>query len=127
MSSPPLSGTHSGRLRALRDALIPLQERVGLPQLVCLVAIAAEPGLSVSELAKRTNTPQGSASRYVSFLLDRYETGEGRSLGQVISQEISQHDPRRRALYLNPKGQEIVESLLLPTDFDTGTLSEHGP
>jgi DNA-binding MarR family transcriptional regulator len=106
------------QLSALRAALMPLQEQLSLAHLVSLLTIAAEPGLSVKDLADRTGTPQASASRYVSVLLGRYSTTGEKPIVPLITQEISADDPRRRALYLSDHGREVVMTLLgsLQTD-----------
>ena len=82
-----------------------------MSHLVCLFTIAAEPGLSVKDLADRTGTPQASASRYVSVLLGRYQGLEESPLTPLILQKISEKDPRRRALFINDHGREIVGAI----------------
>ena len=92
--------------------LTPLQDQLNLSHLVCLLTIAAEPGLSVKDLADRTGVPKASVSRYVSVLLGRYQGLEGKPPTPFILQEISKEDPRCRALFLNDHGREIVGVIL---------------
>ena len=113
-TQPPFGATMSEptHLAGIRDALSFLQNHLSLPQLTCLVAIAAEPGLSVTDLAQRTGLPQATASRYVSTLLGRYQGASDREPSTLITQSISIHDPRRRSLYLNATGRSLIDMLL---------------
>ena len=101
-------------LIALRDALATLHEQLSLPQLTCLFAIAAEPGLSVNELAERTGLPQATASRHVSTLLGRYQELHQEVPSPLITQQISTHNPRRRSLHITPIGSNLLEVFLRP-------------
>ena len=95
-------------LATLRDRLLPLQHKLSLPQLLSLLSIAAEPGLSVSDLGERLRIPQASASRYASVLLGRYEGPAGNPVTPLISQEINKRNPRRRALTLTDEGRRLL-------------------
>lgn len=119
MASSTLDSPDRSRLLVLRDILTPLQHELSLPHLVCLVAIAAEPGMSVTDLAARTGIPQASASRYVAVLLGRYQSLEGRPPTPLIEQEISRENPRSRALFLNTQGQQILTTILRAFDDDS--------
>jgi|ERR1039458_4291549 DNA-binding MarR family transcriptional regulator len=113
-----LTATHVAHLVALANALRPLQADLSLSQLLALIAIAAEPGLSVNELADRLNIPQQTASRHVAGLLGRYQlaavdTADARSkMDPLIKQEINSEDPRRRALFLSDDGQQLLENFV---------------
>jgi DNA-binding MarR family transcriptional regulator len=104
----------------LSRALEPLQSELGLPQLLALFRIALEPGLSVNDLAERMGCPQQTASRYVAMLLGRYSAGADSDLQNqnqskldpLISQEISQADPRRRALFLSAQGRTLLRKMV---------------
>lgn len=96
----------------VRDALMAVQSELSLPQLVALLTIALEPGLSVNDLADRIGLPQQTASRYVAVLLGRYETPGQSPLHPLISQAVSEDDPRKRALFLTAAGQALVRRLL---------------
>lgn len=95
------------------DALLHVHEALGLPHLICILAIAAHPGLSVNELAKITGYPQQSVSRYTALLLGRYDNPTGPSLGKpLIEQSINSADPRRRAFHLTSPGQSFVDDFI---------------
>jgi DNA-binding MarR family transcriptional regulator len=111
------------KLRRLLRALEPVQSELSLVQLMALCQIALEPGLSVNELADRLNCPQQSASRYVAALLGRYQglnpdapEDERYKLDPLIVQEISQADPRKRALYITVRGNAVLKTLFSKLD-----------
>lgn len=89
-----------------------VQAELSLPQLVALLTIAVEPGLSVNDLADRIGLPQQTASRYVAILLGRYETPGQSPPHPLISQGVSEDDPRKRALFLTGLGENLVRRLL---------------
>jgi DNA-binding MarR family transcriptional regulator len=108
------------KLAGLANALHLLPAEIGLPQLLALLAIAGEPGLSVNELADRLGMPQQTASRHVAVLAGRYQgmfgamasEDAGRSkLEPLITQEISQSDPRRRALIISTQGRVLLDAM----------------
>ena len=99
-------------LREVRDALMSVQSELSLAQLVALLTIAVEPGLSVNDLADRVGLPQQTASRYVAVLLGRYETPGPMPPHPLISQAVSEEDPRKRALFLTDAGEALVGRLL---------------
>jgi DNA-binding MarR family transcriptional regulator len=111
------SGTKISRLI---KALAPLQANLSLPQLLALCHIRLEPGLSVNELAERLNCPQQTASRYAAALLGRYqgipgtpaEISERSKLDPLVVQEISQTDPRKRALFLSAHGEKLLNNVV---------------
>ena len=102
-------------LIALRDALASLHDQLSLPQLTCLLAVAAEPGLSVNQLAERTGLPQATASRHVSTLMGRYQEIDQEVTTPLITQQISSDNPRRRSLHLTPSGRSLLEVILHPS------------
>ena len=112
MADPFPHSADQSRLIALSEALRPYQDQLGLSRLVCLLTIAAEPGLSVTELADRISAPQASTSRYVSLLLGRYQEEKGKIPTPLISQEVSKERPRQRALFLSHRGSALVASIL---------------
>lgn len=84
-----------------------------MPHLVCILTVAAKPGLSVNELAEETGYPQQSVSRYAALLLGRYENPMGISFGPaLLEQSINPSDPRRRAIFLTQSGTQFVENLI---------------
>jgi DNA-binding MarR family transcriptional regulator len=101
-------------LSNLMMGLLPLQGRMSLPQLVALLAVANEPGISVNEVADRIGAPQQTASRHVSVLMGRYSAPDapgGLATEPLIEQTISADDPRKRALRLTPHGRDVLASL----------------
>lgn len=100
-------------LERVFGALLGIPDALGLPHLVCLLAIDARPGLSVNELASMTSYPQQSVSRYIALLLGRYENAVGPSLTEpLVDQSISATDPRKRALKLTPAGHALVQDFI---------------
>ncbi|TIO06899.1 MAG: hypothetical protein E5X88_21020 [Mesorhizobium sp.] len=108
---PDINATQRARLLRLKDAIASLRG-LNLDHLVSLLTIAADPGLSVNELAEKTNTPQASASRYVAVLAGRYQTDAAEPPIALVTQEISADDPRRRALYLTPEGHHAIMAII---------------
>jgi len=109
------------KLEALTIGLRQVQFDWSLPQLIALLQIALEPGLSVNELADRIGVSQQTASRYVAALLGRYQDvtnaaeavrGDRSKLDPLINQTISQVDPRRRALFISGDGQALLKRVL---------------
>ena len=104
----------------LANALRPVQDELGLPQLLALLTIASEPGLSVNDLADRLDLPQQTTSRHVAALAGRYQGMFGADaaeytarskLAPLIIQEISQSDPRRRALFISKQGRSLLDAM----------------
>jgi DNA-binding MarR family transcriptional regulator len=109
------------RLGALSEALGGWQAVLSLSQVLALIAIARNPGLSVNELAESLGLPQQTVSRHVAILLGRYQTSAEltpASLATLIRQEISASDPRRRALFLSDDGVALLKALAsdMPTN-----------
>ena len=82
-------------------------EELTLPLAMALVAVAREPGLSITQLAERMEVPQQTASRYAATLLGRfqYPTSADFARNPLLSLEVSSSDPRSRALYLPAHGK----------------------
>jgi DNA-binding MarR family transcriptional regulator len=117
MVSSPSSSSGSKLIGKLRSALEPVVlEGLSLEVLSALLTIAAEPGLSVNELADRLNAPQQTASRYASVLLGRYQepmsVSTQRPKQPLVVQEVHANDPRKRAMFLTDRGNEFVAHLV---------------
>lgn len=103
-------------LSALSNLLEWVESDLGLPLSRTLVAVSLQPGLSVNELAERLGVPQQTASRYVAILQGRYEapstplTVSART--PLLTLEVSQVDPRRRALFVTPEGEKRIGKLI---------------
>lgn len=101
-------------LKLLRNSLTKLQDAISLPQLVALMCIGEQPGLSVNDLADLMHVPQQTASRYASVLMGRYDSPTTPATSQtkpLVAQGLSEHDPRSRALYLTAAGRDLLVSL----------------
>lgn len=97
----------------LRNALMEVQGQLSLPQLVVLLTVRIEPGLSVNDLAERLGIPQQSASRYVSMLAGRYQTEPDQPLFEpLLLQKINDTDPRSRALHVTAAGEALLKTLV---------------
>lgn len=97
----------------LRNALMEVQGQLSLPQLVVLLTVRIEPGLSVNDLAETLGIPQQSASRYVSMLAGRYQTEPHQPLFEpLLLQKISDTDPRSRALHVTAAGEALLKTLV---------------
>lgn len=113
-----MSSDEDARLASLCAALKKVQDDLSLPQLVALLTVGLEPGLSVNELSERIGAPQQSASRYVSILLGRYTDSAASDRRPFIIQGVKQDDPRSRALYLAERGRDIVNDILQAAALD---------
>lgn len=104
--------SEASRLDAIFEGLKKWQATISLPQVLALIVIARNPGLSVNELAELLDQPQQTVSRHVSVLLGRYQTSETSEPPSFIRQEISVSDSRSRALFLSRDGHSLLKSLL---------------
>lgn len=84
------------------DAEFPLQ------YMLCLIEIAADEGISLSDLATRTQMPLSTVSRIVGALSDHRKNGKSYGLIRV---DISATERRRKELSLSPKGRALVGEL----------------
>ena len=84
------------------DAEFPLQ------YMLCLIEIAADEGISLSDLANRTQMPLSTVSRIVGALSDHRQKGKSYGLIRV---DISATERRRKELSLSPKGRALVGEL----------------
>jgi len=100
------------KLTRLKSGLETVQAELSLHLLIALITIAARPGLSVNDLADELKVPQQTASRYVAMLLARYQNVSTSLQVPLIAQQISEEDPRKRALTLTDQGRDRLEHLL---------------
>ena len=114
-----IEGKFKNKLTSLIKGLGPIQKELSLPQLLTLLQIAVNPGLSVNDLAEKLGVPQQTASRHVSGLLGRYQgapagsdLAERSTLDPLIVQEINQNDPRSRALFVSEQGDVFLKKLV---------------
>jgi DNA-binding MarR family transcriptional regulator len=107
-------------IRSFMQSLGVIGDDLSLPAVRAFLLIAIEPGLSVSQLADRLSLPQQSVSRYVGLLMGRYLNTPTESHARaLVSQGISQVDPRKRSLELTELGRKRVAKLIL-------TMKEEG-
>jgi DNA-binding MarR family transcriptional regulator len=107
------------KIAGLADALREIPAELGFPQLLALLTIASDPGLSVNDLAERLGVPQQTASRHAATLSGRYqgmfdisdENTTSTKSPPLITQEISQIDPRRRALFISKQGRVLLQTI----------------
>lgn len=106
MSTSSLVGLH-----LLKAMLAGVPDDLPLPQLRALVAIATEPGLSITDLAERIGVPQQTASRHAAVLLGRYQDPMHEDQKVLVEQRVSREDPRRRALFVTREGIELLSNI----------------
>lgn len=108
------NGHTAARLALLARLLDQIESDLGLPLTRALISVALKPGSSINDLADQLNVPQQTASRYIAVLQGRYESPNGSidTRAPLVSLEISQNDPRRRALFVTPEGKKRVAKLL---------------
>ena len=75
---------------------------------LCLCEIADAEGLSVTELADRTDLALSTVSRIVGALSDYRSNGQP---FELISLKIAPEERRRKALYLTPKGRKLLQDI----------------
>lgn len=87
-------------IRALRVASSASDRAVGVTaaQLFVLRQVAAEPGQSVNDLARRTLTTQSSVSEVLARLVDQ----------GLITRRVATDDRRRAELSLTPRGSMVL-------------------
>ncbi len=91
-------------LRALQkiDVEFPLQYAI------CFAEISLDEGLSLTQLAERTNMAISTVSRIIGALSDARQKGQPFGLIEV---QISRQERRRKELYLSPKGRQLINTL----------------
>ena len=89
-------------IRALRVASSASDRTVGVTaaQLFVLRQVAAEPGQSVNDLARRTLTTQSSVSEVLARLVDQ----------GLITRRVASDDRRRAELSVTPRGSMVLSS-----------------
>lgn len=96
------------RCRALLQVWQRIDGEFPLQYMLCLIEIAADEGLSLSDLATRTRMPLSTVSRIVGALSDHRPKGKSYGLIRV---DISATERRRKELSLTPKGRALVGEL----------------
>ena len=93
------------RCRALLQVWQRIDGEFPLQYMLCLIEIAADEGLSLSDLATRTHMPLSTVSRIVGALSDHRKNGKSYGLIRV---DISATERRRKELSLTPKGRSTI-------------------
>lgn len=117
MSSTPSQAPdrkEAGVLSALQSSLMQVQAELSLAELIGLIVVRLNPGISVNELAELTRLPQQTASRHVGRLSGRYQSVLGPEVPALLELRISEADPRRRALFLTAAGEDYVGRVIDP-------------
>lgn len=94
-------------LRLLRE-LQKIDSEFPLQYAVCLGEIAANEGISLSQLAERTSMPLSTVSRIVSALSKKRQTGAGYDL---VRATISATERRKKELTLTTRGHAVMSSI----------------
>lgn len=94
----------SACLRACQtiDSSFPLQYAI------CLIEISLDEGLSLTELAERSNLALSTTSRIVGALSSQRQSGDAYGLVDV---KICHSERRRKELYLTPKGRAFIDNI----------------
>jgi DNA-binding MarR family transcriptional regulator len=75
---------------------------------ICLVEIALNEGLSLSELSKKTGMPLSTVSRIVGALSQKRQKGVPYDL---VKSNVSETEKRRKELYLTQRGKDVVSNI----------------
>lgn len=94
-------------LKLLRE-LQKIDSEFPLQYAVCLAEISMNEGLSMTDLARKTNMALSTVSRIVGALSKHRQSGAPYGLVQV---RICADERRRKELYLTPRGRAIIESI----------------
>lgn len=93
------------RFVSLMKSLQQIDPEFPLQYSVCLAEIAMNEGLSLTQLAKRTNLSLSTISRIVGALSDYRKNNRPYGLVKLI---VSKSERRRKELYLTPKGAALI-------------------
>lgn len=84
------------------DSEFPIQHAISLG------IISLHPGLSLTQLANKTNLTLSTVSRIVGALSDHRANGRPHNL---ITVKVCETERRRKALFLTPKGEGFVKKI----------------
>ena len=94
-------------IQLIRDEVDP---DMTLSQLMALLTIAKDEGLSVSEVQRRSSLTQTTGSRIVRSLAGINETGKAGY--NLVEMRTDPHDSRRRVIHLNGDGREVIKNIV---------------
>lgn len=106
MRQPPDPGL--GTLLSLLRELQKIDPEFPLQYAVCLAEISQNEGLSLTDLAGRTNLALSTISRIVGALANNRQKGKPFGLVRVV---VSETERRRKELYLTARGRAVIEKL----------------
>lgn len=106
------------RLLALTKTLTAKEIAMSADELLCFLAVAVRPGMSVGELVTETGLPQSTVSRH----LKRLSSGMRKSKGELgpiswelefgqealLEQRVHPDNPKQKALHLAAEGQALM-------------------
>jgi DNA-binding MarR family transcriptional regulator len=96
------------RFTALMRALQRIDAEFPLQYCVCLAEIAMNEGLSLTQLAEKTDLSLSTVSRIVGALSDYRKNNQPYGLVKLI---VSKTERRRKEIYLTPKGTRVIEMI----------------
>ncbi|RME39344.1 MAG: MarR family transcriptional regulator [Deltaproteobacteria bacterium] len=92
-----------------------LNKAIPTQQLSLLLAVAENPGITMPELCRLLDMPQGTVSRNVKMLshyIDRSAQGVLRPRGYgLLRTQPDRHNPLALAVYLTGKGEALVQEI----------------
>lgn len=90
-----------------------------------LLCVALQPGLTMTQLAKRASVSQSSAPRNAQTLGQWYQIGNPGY--DLVEAAADSHDTRHKTMFLTPKGRQFVGSSTMsaPVDLDSSTTHDH--
>lgn len=94
-------------LKLLKE-LQKLDPEFPLQYAICLFEISLNEGLSVSELARRTNLSLSTVSRIVGALSKHRQKG---APFQLVTAKIAQTERRRKEIYLTTRGKAVLQGI----------------
>ena len=86
-----------------------LGEYLTVTQLNIIVLVAAQPGITHGEIAKRLNMVQGSVSRNCSRLSEHSRYGRNKGYGLIVPKIDLKISSGRYAMYLTQKGKGVIK------------------
>lgn len=105
--STPIGQHHASldKFLSVLNVLRQVDPEFPLHYAICLAEIARDEGMSLTQLAERTNLALSTVSRIVGCL-SKYRPN-GRPY-ELISLQMAADERRRRELYLTPAGRELL-------------------
>lgn len=101
------------RLSLMLNEFRKLDPEIPVQQLSTFLAVAMEPGITVTDAGTKAGVGLGSVSRHIDVLGKPRTTAAGRTVG--LSLLVATPDPvdrRRKTVALTAKGQRIADTLL---------------